>query len=189
MDNESHVKELLDELENPEREQIKIDFEAFLERGLSPETAKGAVGFVENLSSKYETTEREKVKSDLLNLLEYSTPIGQAKESVRKGVEMRQRQPLTNDTGSSNENSNSSSSDYELQSKQNYPENWDTLRKQAYERDSYYCQNCGVGGGPNGDAELHAHHIVPVSVGGNHTLSNLSTLCVTCHGLVHKHLE
>lgn len=35
--------------------------------------------------------------------------------------------------------SNKSDSDYELQLKREYPENWDTLRKQAYERDDYRC--------------------------------------------------
>ena len=66
-----------------------------------------------------------------------------------------------------------------------YPENWDQLRREIYSRDDYYCQNCGAGGGPNGNAELHAHHIVPIGSGGTHKKSNLSTLCSQCHDAIH----
>jgi hypothetical protein len=80
-------------------------------------------------------------------------------------------------------------SDFQLQINDKYPENWDELRKQAYVRDNYKCKNCGVNGGIEGDAELHAHHIVPLSSNGNNTISNLATLCRTCHALIHDHMD
>lgn len=66
-----------------------------------------------------------------------------------------------------------------------YPSNWGTLRKMAYRRDEYTCQNCGTRGGPYGDAVLHAHHGVPLSKGGANELSNLTTYCEKCHGAIH----
>lgn len=73
---------------------------------------------------------------------------------------------------------------------ESYPDNWDMLRKQVYERDDYKCRNCGVKGGDNGNkVVLHAHHIVPVSSDGNHVNSNLVTLCQTCHNKVHPHMS
>lgn len=54
-----------------------------------------------------------------------------------------------------------------------------------YERDDYTCKNCGRRGGIYGDAELHAHHIVPKSNDGVHELDNLATLCSDCHRAVH----
>ncbi|MEE6209215.1 HNH endonuclease [Salarchaeum sp. III] len=66
-----------------------------------------------------------------------------------------------------------------------YPSDWDTRRNEVYNRDEYTCQNCGVRGGPVGDAELHAHHIVPKSKGGTHKKSNLKTLCKECHNAIH----
>ncbi|MFC4540480.1 HNH endonuclease [Halosolutus amylolyticus] len=80
-------------------------------------------------------------------------------------------------------------SNCQSQTENRYPENWDILRRQAYKRDEYRCRNCGAGGGPHGNVELHAHHIVPLSCGGTNALSNLSTLCSTCHGLIHDHMD
>ena len=68
-----------------------------------------------------------------------------------------------------------------------YPADWGTRRRMVYRRDDYTCQNCGAGGGPHGDTELHAHHIVPKSQGGSHSLNNLTTLCYECHNAVHDH--
>ncbi|MFW5950377.1 MAG: HNH endonuclease [archaeon] len=67
-----------------------------------------------------------------------------------------------------------------------YPPDWNTRRKKVYQRDNYTCQHCGVKGGPIGNAELHAHHIVPKSKGGTHQLSNLHTLCAKCHQAAHE---
>lgn len=70
-----------------------------------------------------------------------------------------------------------------------YSNNWNILRKQAYERDEFECRNCGAQGGPFGGATLVAHHIVPRNVGGNDSISNLATLCEDCHGKIHLHMR
>jgi len=66
-----------------------------------------------------------------------------------------------------------------------YPSNWDSKRRSTYDRDNYACQNCGIRGGPHGNIELHAHHIVPLSDGGSNNQENLVTLCKECHNAVH----
>lgn len=67
-----------------------------------------------------------------------------------------------------------------------YPPDWDRRRRAAYARDEYTCQNCGAKGGAHGDAELHAHHIVPALRGGTHDPENLTALCRDCHHAVHN---
>ncbi|MCU4752645.1 HNH endonuclease [Halobacteria archaeon AArc-curdl1] len=67
-----------------------------------------------------------------------------------------------------------------------YPPDWDSRRRNVYKRDDYTCQNCGVKGGPRGNTELHAHHIVPISDGGSHKKTNLKTLCKDCHNAIHN---
>lgn len=66
-----------------------------------------------------------------------------------------------------------------------YPLDWDSRRREVYSRDGFTCQNCGAKGGPRGSAELQAHHIVPISDGGSHQKSNLTTLCRQCHDAIH----
>jgi len=66
-----------------------------------------------------------------------------------------------------------------------YPSDWNSRRKAVYQRDNFTCQNCGRRGGPHGNYELHAHHIVPKSKGGTHRKSNLKTLCKQCHNAIH----
>ena len=68
---------------------------------------------------------------------------------------------------------------------EDYSSDWDARRREVYKRDDYTCQNCGAQGGPNGDAELHAHHIVPKSKGGTHKKTNLKTVCKECHDAIH----
>ena len=68
-----------------------------------------------------------------------------------------------------------------------YPSDWHTRRRMVYRRDDYTCQRCGAEGGGDGDVELHAHHIIPKSRGGSHSLNNLTTLCYSCHNAVHDH--
>lgn len=70
-----------------------------------------------------------------------------------------------------------------------YPEDWDSRRRRVYRRDSHQCQKCNAKGGPRGDVELHAHHITPKSQGGSHELSNLETLCKSCHVSAHPHMD
>lgn len=71
----------------------------------------------------------------------------------------------------------------------NYPDDWDTRRRQVYQRDQYKCGNCQSEGGPYGNTEVHAHHIVPKSEGGADRFSNLITLCADCHARVHSNNE
>ena len=66
-----------------------------------------------------------------------------------------------------------------------YPSNWDSLRHRVYDRDDWCCSNCPAQGRHKGNAELHAHHIVPISKGGTHEISNLTTLCKKCHDSIH----
>lgn len=67
-----------------------------------------------------------------------------------------------------------------------YPADWDTRRRTVYKRDEYTCCNCQRRGGPYGDLELHAHHIVPKGRGGTHDYSNLITTCEPCHAAIHN---
>jgi len=69
--------------------------------------------------------------------------------------------------------------------RQEYPENWDRIRRRVYRRDDYTCQNCGTVGGAKGNAELHAHHIIPRSQAGSDQPKNLTTLCQACHSQLH----
>lgn len=76
---------------------------------------------------------------------------------------------------------------YRSGSDNRYPPDWDSRRRQVYRRDNHTCQRCGANGGPYGDTELHAHHQVPVSKGGSHAMSNLETVCKSCHERIHGH--
>jgi hypothetical protein len=62
-----------------------------------------------------------------------------------------------------------------------YPPDWDQRRKLVLERDGNECTNTFC---PNKgqSVELHVHHVVPLSLGGNNCLQNLVTLCWQCHG-------
>jgi len=66
-------------------------------------------------------------------------------------------------------------------------EEWDHIRKEVYERDNYYCQECGVKcigrkkiNDMNGFLLIQCHHIDGNKE--NNELYNLETLCVKCHG-------
>jgi hypothetical protein len=70
------------------------------------------------------------------------------------------------------------------------PPDWDTRRRRAYKRDDWTCRRCGRRSGPYADGDgvrLHAHHKVPRSKGGSNQLSNLTTLCESCHNDSHSH--
>jgi 5-methylcytosine-specific restriction endonuclease McrA len=62
---------------------------------------------------------------------------------------------------------------------------WRERRKLVLERDNYECQECGC------DLNLHIHHIKSVSKFPElvNELSNLITLCKTCHYNLHFHKE
>ena len=61
-----------------------------------------------------------------------------------------------------------------------YPPDWIERRKRVLDRDRNICTNCGARP-ENGKLELHAHHIIAISNGGNNMMSNLVTLCHFCH--------
>lgn len=65
------------------------------------------------------------------------------------------------------------------------PDDWGIRANLVRHRDGFYCRNCGAGGGPNGDTELHVDHQVPRSAGGSDEPENLRTLCRECHEARH----
>lgn len=68
------------------------------------------------------------------------------------------------------------------------PSDWGTVASLVRQRDGFYCRNCGVGGGPNGDAELHVDHQMPRSRDGANHPANLRTLCRACHEARHARI-
>ena len=61
------------------------------------------------------------------------------------------------------------------------------LRAQVLERNGYTCQMCGLGAGepdPNrggAKTKLQVSHVIDKSLGGDDSLSNLKTFCMTCN--------
>lgn len=64
-----------------------------------------------------------------------------------------------------------------------YPSDWPEISKSVKRRDDYTCQNCGKR--DTRTWKLEAHHVIPISQGGSHRMSNLTTLCSWCHGGEH----
>ena len=64
---------------------------------------------------------------------------------------------------------------------------WRRTRQLCYERDNWLCADCECRCLNTRDSKLHpkrkiqAHHIVPRRDGGSDDLSNLVTLCMSCH--------
>ena len=56
---------------------------------------------------------------------------------------------------------------------------WETTRRDVFERDGYRCQQCGKAG------RLEAHHVLHLASGGSNDLANLLTLCRGCHIAIH----
>jgi 5-methylcytosine-specific restriction endonuclease McrA len=67
--------------------------------------------------------------------------------------------------------------------RENYPANWDELRRDVLERHLHRCVNCHTIGGPE---DLNIHHIVPVGQAGSHRPTNLVPLCPDCHAAAHR---
>ena len=65
---------------------------------------------------------------------------------------------------------------------------WQKQRKLALKRDNYTCQKCGI---KQEDlrCELTVHHKKPYHDGGTNELSNLITLCISCHCSVEPRLK
>jgi 5-methylcytosine-specific restriction endonuclease McrA len=55
------------------------------------------------------------------------------------------------------------------------PEDWDRLRVRVFERDGFACTYCGA------KEQLQCDHIIPLSLGGNNSLGNLTTACKSCN--------
>ncbi len=53
---------------------------------------------------------------------------------------------------------------------------WAEIRASVFERDSHTCQYCGATG-----VKLECDHVVPLSRGGNHDISNLAAACASCN--------
>jgi len=58
---------------------------------------------------------------------------------------------------------------------QQLPNDWQQIRERVLLRDNERCRNCAS------EEDLEVHHVVPVSRGGVHSISNLITLCKSCH--------
>ena len=54
-------------------------------------------------------------------------------------------------------------------------ENWNEMRNKCYERDNSTCRKCGS------KQRLAAHHIIPYIKSKDNSLTNLITLCNSCH--------
>lgn len=61
------------------------------------------------------------------------------------------------------------------------------LRMEVLKRDHRRCRICGRNPDNHVDLELHVHHIRPWQKGGLTDISNLITLCHTCHNGLHPH--
>ena len=53
---------------------------------------------------------------------------------------------------------------------------WAGIKKRVHARDQYTCQQCGVV-----TMKLECDHIVNKARGGSDDMSNLQSLCVSCH--------
>ena len=65
-------------------------------------------------------------------------------------------------------------------SKWHWNPEWRAARKLALNRDGYRCRDCGKAG------MLEVHHIQSLSKGGDNELTNLRTMCRSCHIALHR---
>lgn len=63
------------------------------------------------------------------------------------------------------------------------------VRMAVLRRDSRRCRICGRNPDDNVDIVLHVHHIRPWAIGGATEISNLITLCHTCHDGLEPHFD
>lgn len=74
---------------------------------------------------------------------------------------------------------------YDDYTSEEYPPDWDGRRKAVLTRDDYTCRHCGVKSTRVDDVYFDVDHTVAKSDGGGHELSNLQTLCPSCHADKH----
>jgi hypothetical protein len=58
---------------------------------------------------------------------------------------------------------------------------FETARRDVWERDGYRCQECGLAVARRSGLLPNTHHVVPKAHGGGNTSDNLITLCLPCH--------
>jgi 5-methylcytosine-specific restriction endonuclease McrA len=61
---------------------------------------------------------------------------------------------------------------------------WKIQRNRCLKRDEYTCKRCGCK-----NKELHIHHIIPWYIYENNKLSNLITLCESCHMKIEREYD
>lgn len=59
-----------------------------------------------------------------------------------------------------------------------YHQEWKAIRREALDRDGHRCVRCG------GTDRLQVHHVIPYRYSRSHALTNLTTLCRSCHSKV-----
>lgn len=62
--------------------------------------------------------------------------------------------------------------------------NGEYWKRKARERDHHTCRRCGVR--PARRNGLHAHHLHPVMMGGEHSLEGIWSFCIPCHRKVER---
>lgn len=67
-----------------------------------------------------------------------------------------------------------------LVSPRRYGDDWEAVRMLIYLRDKFTCQKCGITMKEN-KRSLDVHHKIPFLVSFDNSLSNLITLCASCH--------
>ena len=135
-------------------------------------------GFTESQFRKYETKllEIHKIKENIYNIsikvvVNYTTPSGKYSYSKNRVVEYEELVDLYLQW--------SNSKKYKITSKKERLLMNDKLRYDVLKRDNFSCKICGITA--KDGAKLHVDHIVPVSKGGQTTISNLQTLCDRCN--------
>ena len=61
-------------------------------------------------------------------------------------------------------------------SKRLYTKAWQKIKRVVFKRDNYVCRYCGAT-----KQQMECDHVIPISRGGNNSLSNLTTACPTCN--------
>lgn len=88
---------------------------------------------------------------------------------ARKISESKTGKPVLAQRGARNANWRGGHSDYR-------GPDWEQQRKLALARDNHACQHCGAT-----ECGLQVHHVVPFRISHDNALTNLLTLCPSCH--------